>query len=92
VNDDTPEPGMVKEEITLPDGRYLIYYTFESSDEDARPDARASVTDAAASDRNVILSRPNVIASRPNVIASHPNVIASRPNVILSLSKDEPTP
>jgi hypothetical protein len=28
VNDDTHEPGMVKDQITLPDGRYLIYYTF----------------------------------------------------------------
>jgi hypothetical protein len=27
------EPGMFKEEITLPDGRYLIYYTFVDDDE-----------------------------------------------------------
>lgn len=25
---ETPEPGMVKEGIILPDGRYLIYYSF----------------------------------------------------------------
>jgi hypothetical protein len=27
VSDDA-EPGLIKDEITLPDGRYLIYYTF----------------------------------------------------------------
>jgi len=30
---ETPEPGMVKEEIILPDGRYLIYYTFSPANE-----------------------------------------------------------
>jgi hypothetical protein len=25
---ESPEPGVFKETITLPDGRYLIYYTF----------------------------------------------------------------
>jgi hypothetical protein len=30
VND--AEPGLIKDEITLPDGRYLIYYTFDDSD------------------------------------------------------------
>ncbi|HYW52988.1 MAG TPA: hypothetical protein VFF00_02060 [Candidatus Elarobacter sp.] len=25
---DDAEPGVSKEQITLPDGRYLIYYTF----------------------------------------------------------------
>jgi hypothetical protein len=30
------EPGMVKEEITLPDGRYLIYYTFVDDDAEGR--------------------------------------------------------
>jgi len=34
MNDAAPEPGMVKEQITLPDGRYLIYYTFEDNDDD----------------------------------------------------------
>jgi hypothetical protein len=34
--DETPEPGMAKERITLPDGRYLIYYTFPD-DDDAFP-------------------------------------------------------
>ena len=36
---ETPEPGMTKETITKPDGRYLIYYTFpgdESPDQPAR--------------------------------------------------------
>jgi hypothetical protein len=32
--EDAPEPGMVKEEIVLPDGRYLIYYTFDREDQD----------------------------------------------------------
>jgi hypothetical protein len=35
VNDDAGEPGMVKEEIALPDGRYLIYYTFPADEPDA---------------------------------------------------------
>jgi hypothetical protein len=30
---DAPEPGLVKEEIALPDGRYLIYYTFAGGDD-----------------------------------------------------------
>jgi hypothetical protein len=30
---DALEPGLVKEEIALPDGRYLIYYTFTDGDE-----------------------------------------------------------
>ena len=37
MNDDTPEPGMVKEQITLPDGRYLIYYTFTEDGEGEFP-------------------------------------------------------
>ena len=37
MSDDAPEPGMEKERITLPDGRYLIYYTFDD-DSDASPD------------------------------------------------------
>ena len=32
MSDETPEPGMVKETITKPDGRYLIYYTFDDDD------------------------------------------------------------
>ena len=32
MNEPLPEPGVVKEEIALPDGRYLIYYTFEDDD------------------------------------------------------------
>jgi hypothetical protein len=38
VNDD-PDPGLVKDEIVLPDGRYLIYYTFpaDENDEGAAP-------------------------------------------------------
>jgi hypothetical protein len=32
MNDAAPEPGMVKEPITLPDGRYLIYYTFDDDE------------------------------------------------------------
>jgi hypothetical protein len=32
TTDETPEPGMAKERITLPDGRYLIYYTFPDDD------------------------------------------------------------
>lgn len=34
MNDDSADPGMVKEEIIKPDGRYLIYYTWP----DAAPD------------------------------------------------------
>lgn len=26
---DDAEPGLIKDEITLPNGRYLIYYTFD---------------------------------------------------------------
>ncbi len=33
ITDETPEPGMAKEQITLPDGRYLIYYTFPDGDD-----------------------------------------------------------
>ena len=33
IEDETPEPGMAKERITLPDGRYLIYYTFSDGDD-----------------------------------------------------------
>jgi hypothetical protein len=36
VNDD-PDPRLVKEEIVLPDGRYLIYYSFADEDEGAAP-------------------------------------------------------
>lgn len=32
---DDDEPGLVKDEITLPDGRYLIYYTFPEADDGA---------------------------------------------------------
>ena len=38
-DDETPEPGMHKERITLPDGRYLIYYTFDETD---APDSEAA--------------------------------------------------
>ena len=31
------EPGLVKQQITLPDGRYLIYYTFPDGDEGGAP-------------------------------------------------------
>lgn len=34
MDDDAPEPGMEKDEIVLPDGRYLIFYTFENGDGD----------------------------------------------------------
>jgi len=40
IANETPEPGMAKERITLPDGRYLIYYTFDTSDEDVVPPER----------------------------------------------------
>jgi hypothetical protein len=33
VNDDDDERGMIKEEILLPDGRYLIYYRFDDEPE-----------------------------------------------------------
>lgn len=36
MSDDTPDPGVSKETITLPDGRYLIYYTFPDTDESVR--------------------------------------------------------
>jgi hypothetical protein len=49
VSDDD-EPGLVKDEITLPDGRYLIYYTFP--EEVVMPDS------------NVILS-PSKDAPKP---------------------------
>ena len=29
MNETTPEPGVHAEQIVLPDGRYLIYYTFD---------------------------------------------------------------
>ncbi|HEX3462990.1 MAG TPA: hypothetical protein VHS78_02910 [Candidatus Elarobacter sp.] len=32
TDDETPDPGVHEERITLPDGRYLIYYTFDDSD------------------------------------------------------------
>jgi len=32
MSDEMPEPGMQKETITKPDGRYLIYYTFPEDD------------------------------------------------------------
>ena len=32
MNEPPPDPGVVKDEIVLPDGRYLIYYTFEDDD------------------------------------------------------------
>lgn len=38
MNGDTPDPGMVKEEITLPDGRYLIYYTFSGDGDETSGD------------------------------------------------------
>lgn len=31
---DPDEPGMIRRETTLPDGRLLIYYEFEDADED----------------------------------------------------------
>lgn len=34
MSDDVAEPGMTKDEIVLPDGRYLIYYTFAAGDEE----------------------------------------------------------
>ncbi len=37
MNGDAPDPGLVKEEIALPDGRYLIYYSFDDEDEAAAP-------------------------------------------------------
>jgi hypothetical protein len=37
VNDDDGEPGMTKEEIVLPDGRYLIFYRFEDEGEPETP-------------------------------------------------------
>jgi hypothetical protein len=90
VNDDAPDPGVVKKEITLPDGRYLIYYTFP---ETTFPEtADASGPNATASAPNATASAPNATASAPNATASAPNATASAPNVILSLSKDEPTP
>jgi len=29
MSGDGAEPGMIRERTTLPDGRYLIFYTFE---------------------------------------------------------------
>lgn len=37
MNDD-PDPGLIKDEIVLPDGRYLIYYTF-TDDENGEGEA-----------------------------------------------------
>ncbi|MBV8298415.1 MAG: hypothetical protein JO083_02475 [Candidatus Eremiobacteraeota bacterium] len=43
MNDAVPEPGTVKEQIILPDGRYLIYYTFaEVNDNGDGPSAAES--------------------------------------------------
>jgi len=42
MNDDAPDGGMVKQQITLPDGRYLIYYTFEAAEISDGPSAAAS--------------------------------------------------
>jgi hypothetical protein len=36
VSDDA-EPGLIKDEITLPDGRYLIYYTFDDAPDSEDP-------------------------------------------------------
>ena len=43
IREPTAEPGMAKEKITLPDGRYLIYYTFDKEvlDTKAADDARS---------------------------------------------------
>ena len=38
--DDVAEPGMQKDQITLPDGRYLIYYTFGDDDDVVVSDGR----------------------------------------------------
>ncbi|MDB5043257.1 MAG: hypothetical protein JWN27_3983 [Candidatus Eremiobacteraeota bacterium] len=42
MNGDGAEPGMIRERTTLPDGRYLIFYTFE---DEAADDAGADGTD-----------------------------------------------
>ena len=34
VTGDAADPGMAKDEITLPDGRHLIYYTFPAAESD----------------------------------------------------------
>jgi|GEM_PF-5399593 len=47
MNETTTEPGMLKEQIALPDGRYLIYYTFE--EEVDAEEAGAKATDDAPS-------------------------------------------
>jgi hypothetical protein len=39
---DGAEPGMIRERTTLPDGRYLIFYTFE---DEAADDAREEGAD-----------------------------------------------
>ena len=39
---DGAEPAMIREQTTLPDGRYLIFYTFE---DEAADDAGADGTD-----------------------------------------------
>ena len=31
-DDEQREPGMIKDEVVLSDGRYLIYYTFEAAE------------------------------------------------------------
>ena len=41
-DDETSEPGMVKETITKPDGRYLIYYTFVNDETGDGPSTAAS--------------------------------------------------
>jgi hypothetical protein len=61
VNDDTPDPGVVKEEITLPDGRYLIYYTF--ADEPIGDGRSADAPGEGAPGDDVILSSSDVILS-----------------------------
>lgn len=39
MSDDDPEPGLVKEEVTLPDGRYLIFYSFTDKENADGPSA-----------------------------------------------------
>ena len=36
MSDDSAEPGLTKDEIVLPDGRYLIFYAF--ADDEAPED------------------------------------------------------
>ena len=58
--DDVAEPGMHKDQITLPDGRYLIYYTFDDDNGDGDGDSGrgSDEHDDVVSDRRDEGARP----------------------------------